>query len=85
MTDKKEPELIIMQESCIGSIISDCFTFAMMLGAFWVNYAYIGNSFMMQLIITATIIACAMKSISKTITIRGRENIIKFLREYEKE
>lgn len=42
---KKKSELIIMHETCIGSIISDCFTFIIMIAAFWVNYTYIGNSY----------------------------------------
>ena len=79
----KEPELILIKESLAGSIISDCFTFAIMLGAFWVNYKYIGNSIMMQIIITVTIIAMAIKSLDKTtVTVCGKKNIIKFLQEY---
>lgn len=82
MSDTKEPELFIIHETPIGSIISDCFTFAIMIGAFWVNYTYIGNSIMMQLIITVTIVSWGIRT-SKAETIRGRENIIAFLRRYE--
>ncbi|MEE9510327.1 MAG: hypothetical protein V3V81_07525 [Candidatus Bathyarchaeia archaeon] len=83
-TTEEEPELIIMHETPIGSIVSDIFTFTIMLGAFWVNYAYIGNAIVMQMIIGVTIIAFIVRT-CKSVTIRGRENIIKFLREYEKE
>lgn len=81
---EKEPELIIIHETPIGSIVSDCFTFAIMIGAFWLNYQYIGNSIMMQLIITVTIVVWALKTSNST-TIRGKDNIIKFLQEYIKD
>ena len=80
--NKKEPELIIMHETPVGSIVSDIFTFAIMLGAFLINYTYIGNAIVMQMIIGVTIIGWCVKT-SGSVTIRGRKNIIKFLREYE--
>ena len=83
MEDNKiKPELIIMHETPVGSIVSDIFTFAIMLGAFWINYTYIGNAIVMQMIIGVTIIAWCLRT-SGVVTIRGRKNIIKFLREYE--
>ncbi len=79
----EEPKLIVMHETWLGSIASDIFTFAIMIFAFWANYTYIGNSIAMQIIITTTIVGWSMQA-AKSTEIRGRKNIIKFLREYEK-
>lgn len=43
--------LIVDEKTIFQSIISDCVMFCFILGSFWVNYNYLGGSWILQLFI----------------------------------
>lgn len=63
MTNK--PEIIIIQESVIGSIIKDTFTFAMFAGLMYFNHKYLaGSTFIDVLFIVCVILWLSSKKSS---------------------
>lgn len=43
MAEKKE-KIVFVKETTPGSIVSDVFTFGMIVGSFWFNYKFIGGN-----------------------------------------
>ena len=43
--------VLVINESIIGSFIKDTYTFGCLLAAFWLNYQYLADSIVMQLIL----------------------------------
>jgi len=81
----EEPKLIIIHETILGSILTDVVTLSTMLGVLWINYTYIGNTIPLQIFITVTLFLFALRIGSpSTTTLRGKKDIIKFLKQYDK-
>ena len=81
----EEPKLIIIHETILGSILTDVVTLSTMLGVLWINYTYIGNTIPLQIFITVTLFLFVLRIGSpSTTTLRGKKDIIKFLKQYDK-
>ena len=55
-----EPKIIVVNESTFQSIASDIFSFGTLIGAFWVNYQFLGDGIILQLVLAFVFIIMSM-------------------------
>lgn len=51
MSETDEFKVVLVNENDSQSILSDAFTFGCLFGGFWVNYEYIGNGTVLQIVL----------------------------------
>ena len=74
-----EPEFIIAYQTALGSIIADSYTFGVLFGGFWLNYEYMGNSVILQLVMGVCFFLCAVARGRKKVKRLSRQDAIEYL------
>lgn len=77
-----QKEIIYFRESWIGSVISDCVTFAIPAILAWANYAFLGNAWLFQLtIVIIFFILTASKGSKKAKIFHSKKELLEYLNE----
>ena len=75
----EKPEILIAHQTAAGSIIAGCFTFGTLFGGFWLNYEYMGNGVILQLVMGVCFFICAAARGRKKVKRLSFEDAIKYL------
>ena len=80
-----KPEFIIAHETAAGSILSDLTTFGILFGGFWLNYNYMGNGVILQLVMGVCFFIYAAARGRKKVKRLSRKDAIEYLEAKGKE
>ncbi len=75
----EKPEFLIAYQTSAGSIIADLFTFGVLFGGFWLNYKYMGNGVILQLVMGVCFFVCAAARGNKKVKRLNIEDAIRYL------
>ncbi len=73
------PEMLLAYQTAAGSIIADCFTFGTLFGGFWINYKYMGNGIVLQLVMGICFFICAAARGNKKVKRLNLKDAIEYL------
>lgn len=80
--EKTKKEVIYFRESAIQSIVADVGMFGTLVGAFWVNYQFIGSSKLVATIILIMwFISIVSRANAKKVTFTNKESLLKHINE----
>lgn len=84
MTEPKELEVIIFNQSDASSIFASFVGYGLLVGCCYLNYRYLGYSTLLQLALIFSWILGIMGYFTKnTKTIRGKKAFLEFVNEYQ--
>ena len=78
-------EFFYCYETAAGSIVSDLTTFGILFGGFWLNYNYMGNGVILQLVMGICFFVCATARGRKKAKRLSRKDAIEYLEAKGKE
>lgn len=80
--EKTKKEVIYFRESALQSIIADIGMFGSLVGAFWVNYQFIGSSkIVATVILVMWFISIVSRANAKKLTFTSKEDLLKHINE----
>lgn len=80
--EKTKKEVIYFRESALQSIIADIGMFGSLVGAFWINYQFIGSSkIVATVILVMWFISIVSRANAKKLTFTSKEDLLKHINE----
>lgn len=80
--EKTKKEVIYFRESALQSIIADIGMFGSLVGAFWINYQFIGSSkIVATVILVMWFISIVSRANAKKLTFTSKEELLKHINE----
>lgn len=77
---KTTKEFIYFRESALQSIIADTYSYGALVGAFWINYKFVGsNGLLSAVILVMFLLLCISKASNKKQTFVSKESLIGYL------
>ena len=74
-----KPEFLLGYQTAAQSIVADLWTFGTLLGGFWLNYKYMGNGVILQLVMGFCFFISAAARGNKKVIRLSLEDAIKYL------
>lgn len=74
---KKEVEIYYFRESLLQSVLSDIFSYVMLVGSFGINHLYIGSKVLAGILLVIFLMCSYSKAKSKTTVFYNKEDFKK--------
>ena len=75
----KDVKVVLVNESNAKSIISDSYTFGMLLLIFWLNYKFLGDSVIIKILISILFVGVVYSRGSKKIKRMNKKEALEYL------